>query len=112
MKTIKKALELNQGAKPLIHSDRGSQYTSKEYRQMTRQAGLTLSMSRVGKCIDNAPIESFWGHFKTESYHLKKYKTYDELVADIDRYIHFYNTQRYQTKLNNLTPCEFRNQVA
>lgn len=112
MNTIKKALELNQGAKPLIHSDRGSQYTSKEYRQMTCQAGLILSMSRVGKCIDNAPIESFWGHFKTESYHLKKYKTYDELIAYIDRYIHFYNTQRYQTKLNNLTPCEFRNQVA
>lgn len=69
-------------------------------------------MSRVGKCIDNAPIESFFGHFKTESNHLRKYKTYDELVADVERYVAFYNTQRYQTKLNNLTPLEFRNQDA
>lgn len=64
MKTIKKALKLNPGETPLIHSDRGSQYTSKEYRYMIRQAGLTLSMSRVGKCIDNAPIESFGGILK------------------------------------------------
>lgn len=112
MKTIKKALQLNPEATPIIHSDRGSQYTSKEYRYFTTQAGITLSMSRVGKCIDNAPIESFFGHFKTESYHLKKYKTYEELVADVESYIQFYNTQRYQTKLNNLTPWEFRNQVA
>ena len=112
MKTIKKGLELNPGVTPIIHSDRGSQYTSKEYRYIIQQAGLTLSMSRVGKCIDNAPIESFFGHFKTESYHLKKYKSYDELVNDVTRYIEFYNTQRYQSKLNNLTPLEFRNQVA
>ena len=56
IKTIKKALKLNPGATPIIHSDRGSQYTLKEYRYITQQAGLTLSMSRVGKCIDNAPI--------------------------------------------------------
>lgn len=112
IKTIKKALELNPGATPIIHSDRGSQYTSKECRYITQQAGLTLSMSRVGKYIDNAPIESFFGHFKTESYHLKNYKTYDELVTDVEAYIDFYNTQRYQAKLNNLNPFEFRNQVA
>lgn len=69
-------------------------------------------MSRIGKCIDNAPTESFFGFFKTESYHLKKYNSYDELVNDVARYIEFYNTQRYQSKLNNLTPLEFRNQVA
>lgn len=48
------------------------------------------------------------GISETESYHLKKYKTYEELVADVERYIEFYNTQRYQAKLNNLTPLEFR----
>lgn len=112
IKTIKKALALNTGATPLIHSDRGSQYTSKEYRYIVRQAGLTISMSRVGKCIDNAPMESFWGHFKVESYDLKTFKTYEDLVTDVKRYIQFYNTQRYQAKLNNLTPLEFRNQVA
>lgn len=50
---------------------------------------MTRSMSRVGKCIDNAPIESFFGHFKTECYDLKKYKTFEELVSDIDAYIYF-----------------------
>ena len=57
IKTIKKALELNPGATPIIHSDRGSQYTSKECRYITQQAGLTLSMSRVGKYIDNARLK-------------------------------------------------------
>lgn len=54
-------------------------------------------MSRVAKCLDNAPMESFWSHFKVECYSWKKYKTYEELVEDINDYIEFYNTQRYQT---------------
>ena len=62
--------------------------------------------------MDNASIESFFGHFKTESYQLKHYKTYEELVAAIDDYIVFYNTQLSQEKLNNPTPLEFRNQAA
>ncbi|WP_212967634.1 integrase core domain-containing protein, partial [Lederbergia ruris] len=84
------------GATPLLHSDRGSQYTSKEYRLVTTKAEITRSMSRVGKCIDNAPVESFFGHFKSESYDLKQYKSFEELVEDIDRYIQFYNEERYQ----------------
>lgn len=69
-------------------------------------------MSRVGKCIDNAPIESFFGHFKCESYELKKYKSYEDLVEDIDRHMRFYNEERYQQNLNNLAPIEYRYQVA
>lgn len=83
METLRKAMEANPNVTPLIHSDRGSQYTSREYRMKTTQYQLTRSMSRVGKCIDNAPIESFFGHFKTECYDLKKYKTFEELAADI-----------------------------
>ena len=112
MNTIKKALEANPGVTPVLHSDRGSQYTSKEYQYFTTKVGITLSMSRVGKCIDNAPVESFFGHYKTESYDFENYKTYTEVVANIDHYIQFYNTQRYQEKRNNLTPLEFRKQVA
>lgn len=66
------------------------------------------SMSQIG----NAPIESFCGHSETESYDLKTFKTYEELVTDVKHYIYFYNIQRYQAKLNNLTPLEFRNQIA
>ena len=86
--------------------------SGKEYRYITKQAGITRSMSRVGKCIDNAQIESFFGHFKCESYDLKQYKSYEELVADIDRYMRFSNEDRYQEKLNNLAPIDHRCQVA
>lgn len=111
MDTIKAAIEANPNAAPLIHSDRGSQYTSKEYRFITTEAGMTRSMSRVGNCIDNAPIESFFGHFKCESYYLKHFKSYEELEKEINEYIKFYNEERYQTKLNSLAPLEFRYQA-
>lgn len=111
MDTIKTAIEANPDATPLIHSDRGSQYTSKEYRFITTEAGMTRSMSRVGNCIDNAPIESFFGHFKCEKYNLKEYKTFEELERDIDEYIKFYNEERYQEKLDSLAPLEFRYQA-
>lgn len=111
METIKVALEANPDATPLLHSDRGTQYTSKEYRFVTTEAGITRSMSRVGKCIDNALVESFFGHFKSERYDLRQYKSYDDLVEDIDRYIQFYNEERYQEKLNSLTPLEYRYQT-
>ena len=111
MATLDKAMKANPGAKPIIHSDRGSQYTSREYFMVTTKHQLTRSMSRVGKCIDNAPVESFFGHFKTECYHLKRYKTYGELFADIDAYIYFYNNERFQEKLNGLAPLEMRNKA-
>ncbi len=111
MENLRKAMVANSGARPLIHSDRGSQYTSREYRMVTTQYGMTRSMSRIGKCIDNDPIESFFGHFKTECYNLKTYKTYEELVADIDAYITFYNNHRYQEKHNGLAPLEMRNKA-
>lgn len=112
MDTLKEAIEKNPEASTIIHSDRGSQYTSKKYRQITTEAGMTRSMSRVGKCIDNGPMESFFGHFKCESYALKEFKTYEALEQDIDRYMTFYNTERFQQTRNNLTPMECRSQVA
>ncbi|WP_338487945.1 IS3 family transposase [Ruoffia tabacinasalis] len=51
-------------------------------------------MSRVGKCIDNGPMESFWGTIKEEMYRLKTYDTFETLEADIHRYITFYNEER------------------
>ncbi|GEN51736.1 transposase [Alkalibacterium pelagium] len=112
MGTVKDALSMNPGAKPLLHSDRGSQYTSKAYRQITTKAGITRSMSRVGKCIDNGPMESFFGHFKCESYHLKQFNSYQELVKTIESYMHFYNYERFQETRNSLTPMEYRYQAA
>ncbi|MET3557676.1 transposase InsO family protein [Streptococcus rupicaprae] len=68
-------------------------------------------MSRVGKCIDSSPIERFFGHLKTECYDLKAYKTFEELVADINDYIYFYNNERFQEKYNGLAPLEMRNKA-
>ncbi|WP_275087096.1 IS3 family transposase [Limosilactobacillus caecicola] len=69
-------------------------------------------MSRVGKCIDNAPMESFWNHYKDEAYYGNEFKTFEDLVKSIDQYIYFYNLDRYQTKLSNRSPVEYRQQVA
>lgn len=62
--TFDKALAANPGATPLFHSDRGYQYTSKTFRQKIVDAGMTQSMSRVARCIDNGPMKGFWGIMK------------------------------------------------
>lgn len=99
-------------AKPLIHSDRGFQYTSKGFKRIVDGAQMTRSMSRVGRCLDNAPIENFWGTLKSEMYYLREFQSFEELRKAIDLYIHFYNHQRYQKRLNGLSPLEFRAQAA
>ncbi|GAA0414740.1 transposase [Agaribacter marinus] len=75
---------------------------------MTTVADITNSMSRVGKCIDNTPIENFFGHFKARCYDLKQYKSDEELLQGIDRYIQFYNEERYQEKLNSLLEYRYK----
>ena len=112
MKTIKAAIEANPGVTPILHSDHGFQYTSKEYVREVSKAGITRSMSRVGRCIDNAPMESFWSHFKDEYYYDYTFITYEELVSGIAGYINYYNNERYQWKLKSLTPVEYQNQAA
>ena len=95
--------------KPLFHSDRGYQYTSKSFRKKLNKAGVTQSMSRVSRCIDNGPMEAFWGMLKSEMYYLKKFQTYEELKEAISDYIDYYNNHRYQKRLNCMTPIEYRN---
>ncbi|MEK4628786.1 IS3 family transposase [Solibacillus sp. FSL R7-0682] len=112
-KTLKPAIrQLNKQEFPILHSDRGYQYTSKEFKRIMEKANLTHSMSRVGRCIDNGPIEAFWGTLKVEKYYLHKFETYEELKNAIDTYIKFYNNERYQETLNGLSPKEFRSQAA
>jgi len=111
-KTIDEAISQLNGEHPLIHSDRGFQYTSHGFKRRLDQAEITQSMSRVGKCIDNGPMESFWGTLKCEKYYLHKYETFEELSRAIDEYIYFYNHERYQEKLNGLSPVEYRAKAA
>ena len=107
-KTFDIAHETYPDVKPIFHSDRGYQYTSKHFKKKLDDAGMTRSMSRVSKCIDNGPMESFWGMMKSEMYYLTKFKTYDELEAAVIEYIDYYNKYRYQKRLNCMTPLEYR----
>lgn len=105
--TFDKAVATNPGATPLLHSDRGYQYTSKAFRRRILAAGMTQSMSRVARCIDNGPMEGFWGLMKREMYYGKKYKTKEELMLAIEKYIDYYTNKRVQRNLGVLTPMEF-----
>ncbi|TPG73032.1 IS3 family transposase [Brevibacillus laterosporus] len=95
-------------AKPIFHSDRGFQYTNKMFKKKLDDAGMIQSMSRVSRCIDNGPMESFWGMIKSEMYYLNKFNTYKELEVAIMEYITYYNNHRYQKRLNCMTPLEYR----
>ena len=96
------------GAHPLFHSDRGFQYTSRAFKTKLDEARMTQSMSRVGRCLDNGPMEGFWGILKCEMYYLGAFEDYDSLVAAIQSYIHFYNYERRQRKLDRLAPMSYR----
>ena len=106
------AIATNPGATPLFHSDRGFQYTSPVFKNKLQQAHMIQSMSRVGKCIDNGPMEGFWGILKTEMYYLNKFSTYEELKEAIEKYIYYYNNNRYQEKLGCLSPMEYHELMA
>lgn len=105
-------LTLKDGEQPLLHSDRGYQYTSHGFKRRIDGAEMIHSMSRVGKCIDNGPMESFWGTLKCEKYYLHKYQTFEALQQAIEDYIQFYNNDRYQERLNGLSPLEYRAKAA
>ena len=94
-------------AKPIFHSNRGFQYTSKQFKIKLNEAGMIQSMSRVGKCIDNGPMEAFWGTLKAEMFYGLKFNSLDELMLKIENYIFFYNNFRIQSNLKGMTPNEF-----
>lgn len=106
-RTLDKALAENPGATPIFHSDRGYQYTSKEFRQKIVNAGMIQSMSRIAHCIDNGPMEGFWGIMKREMYYTRKFKTKDELIQGIEEYLDYYTNKRVQRNLGVMTPSEY-----
>lgn len=81
-----------------LHSDQGSQYTSQAYFDLTKEYGITPSMSRRGNCYDNAMAENFFSILKTECIYRHHPATFDEARMLIDNYIYFYNNQRIQLK--------------
>jgi len=109
--TLDQAIAANTTAKPIFHSDRGFQYTSRIFKCKLDKINAVQSMSRVSRCIDNGPMEGFWGTLKAEMYYLRKFNTYEELEQAIDEYIEFYNTKRLQKKLKGMTPIEYRSHI-
>ena len=93
-----------------IHSDQGSHYTSPTYQKLLKKYHLGQSMSRRGNCWDNAPQESFFGHFKDEI-NLKSISTLKALKSRIDHYMVYYNNYRYQWKLKKMAPVQYRNHL-
>ena len=106
--TFDKAIANNPGAKPIFHSDRGFQYTGPVFQHKLNSQGMEQSMSRVGHCIDNGPTEGFWGIIKSEMYYLQTFKDEKTLRSAIEKYIHFYNYERFQERFGNQTPMEVR----
>ena len=92
----------------LCHSDRGSQYCSKDYQKLLMKAGVVCSMSRKGNCWDNAPMESFWGKLKQEWLNGKRFRTREDAKRAVFWYIEvYYKRYRLHEANGYQTPQEF-----
>lgn len=110
-KTFDKAIASNPDAKPVFHSDRGFQYTSKVFQKKLKEQEMEQSMSRVGHCIDNGPTEGFWGIIKTEMYQMYEITDEASLRYAIQDYIKFYSEERPQDRYHCKTPLEVRKEA-
>jgi transposase InsO family protein len=110
LKTVDKLGELQLSADALIHSDQGFHYTNPLYIEKVKQLNVIQSMSKKGNCIDNAPIESFFGHLKDEL-DFKTCANFQELTIKVNEYMQYYNHQRYQWGLKKMTPVQYRDHL-
>jgi putative transposase len=89
----------------------GSQYTSEEFQQLLSAHGVTCSMSRRGDVCDNSPMESFFSSLKIECVNRQRFRTRDEVKAEVFDYIErFYNPRRRHSTLGGISPMEFEKQ--
>ncbi len=94
------------------HSDRGSQYTSDDFRDELAKHNIQCSMSGRGNCYDNAVVESFFGILKRERVNRVRYRTREEAKADVFEYIEcFYNRKRRHGYLGNISPVAFEKRL-
>ena len=96
----------------ILTSDQGWQYQMQEYHIALEEKGIIQSMSRKGNCLDNSPMENFFGKMKNEMFYGYEYtfNTLEELKKEMENYISYYNNQRITEKLKGLTPVEYINQ--
>ncbi|MHB0885731.1 MAG: IS3 family transposase [Bacillota bacterium] len=94
----------------LIHSDQGFHYTHPLYVRRLAELGMVQSMSRKGNCLDNAPVESFFGHMKDELDLTQCHSSY-RVRATVDEYVYDYNHHRYQWERKKMAPVEYRDHL-
>lgn len=94
--------------KRTFHSDQGWAYQLKQYTSKLQDNNILQSMSRKGNCLDNAPMENFFGILKQEIYYGHTFNSFDELKYTIEKYIKYYNEDRIKEKLGYLSPVEYR----
>lgn len=114
MGMLEKALDRNMCLAGLVlHSDQGWQYQHRFWRERLDSRCITQSMSRKGNCLDNSKMETFFSTLKKAIWfgHEKDYRSPQQLIAAIDDYIKWYNSERIQVKLKGLTPLQFRRQA-
>lgn len=92
----------------MIHSDQGFHYTNPKYIELVKELKMYQSMSRKANCIDNSPIESFFGHMKDELDYISC-QSFKQLRLEINEYMRYYNYERKQWTRNRMTPVEYRN---
>ena len=114
LKALEKAIEITSINKEerIFHSDQGWAYQIKQYTSRLEAEGITQSMSRKGNCLDNSPMENFFGILKQEIYYGNKFYSYEELKETIEKYIAYYNKDSIKEKLGYLSPVEYREKNA
>lgn len=95
----------------LLHSDQGWHYQHKQYRQMLAEKGIKQSMSRKGNCYDNAVMENFFGHLKSELLYLQEFESIEHFKAELNDYMDYYNNRRIKARLKGLPPALHRQQA-
>ncbi len=110
LKAALSVIKNNATYRTTLHSDQGWHYQHHKWVKTLKQHGIFQSMSRKGTCLDNSPIENFFGILKQEMYYGEKLLTYTELKQRIEDYIYYYNHDRIKQKLSGLSPVEYRKQ--
>ena len=110
MSALNEAIEVTSDCKyrRTFHSDQGWAYQMKAYGYALKSNRIFQSMSRKGNCIDNSPMENFFGILKQEMYYGVVYYSYEELKDAIEKYIKYFNEQRIKEKLGWMSPVEYR----
>lgn len=113
MDMLNKAFSKRPNLKGLIfHSDQGWQYQMKKYQHRLKAKRILQSMSRKGNCLDNAVMENFFGHIKSELLYLKDFSSIEQFKSELTDYLDYYNNRRIKSKLGGLSPVQYRLLVA